>query len=404
MLAAFVIGLGTTVIAAPHDDRIPVTNGKLQLHDLNATFCRELHLPNCPAGGEIDLKGPVGSDFLCAVNAMLWNGGRLEIQDDRTILLHFEGDAVPDKCEAIRRLSRIYTAEKAPAATSAQARNWGLLVPESIDSSRPLVVLIHGLDSNRFDCIPIGELLQREGHQVAYFGYPGDQSISDSSAMLGHYLKLTHARFPRMAIELIAHSMGGLVARNYVEGPDYTGEVGRLIMIAPPNSGSNWARLRFLLAIQENSNLRHGDPDWNWTWLVTEGLGEAGTDLLPGSDFLKQLNSQPRRAGVRYTIVAGSKSSVQRVEGNIAEHMSNWVPARARGWWGFRTYYDGLRRNAVHLHNETGDGDGPVSLASTHLVGVDDYVVLAADHVSLYLPVDGQPPAAWPVIRSRLAR
>jgi pimeloyl-ACP methyl ester carboxylesterase len=402
LLGGFVMSICAPLLAAPHNDRIPLETGKLRLHDFNAVICRELHLPACPAGGEIDLKGPDGRDFLFALNAMMWNGGRLELQDDRTLLLQFDSDAVSNKCEALRRLSRIYTAEKAPHATSLQARNWGLLAPELVDSSRPLVVLIHGLDSNRADCAPIGRLLQDDGFQVAYFGYPGDQAIADSAELLGRCLKVARHRFPQMPIELVTHSMGGLVARDYIEGLNYGGEVSQLIMVAPPNAGSSWARLRLLLALQENYYLFNGNSDWHWTWLVTEGLGEAGNDLLPGSNFLKTLNSRPRRADVHYTIIAGNKSSVHRLEGNVAGTISNWIPAKTRNWWGLRHCYAGLRNSADRLHEETGDGDGPVSLTSTRLPGVQDYVVLPADHVSLYLPVNGQPPAAWPVIRSRL--
>ena len=51
------------------------------------------------------------------------------------------------------------------------------------------------------------------------------------------------------------------------------------------------------------------DPEWTWTWPITAGLGEARDDLKPGSKFLTRLNSLQRRAGVRYTVIAGSASA-----------------------------------------------------------------------------------------------
>ena len=249
----------------------------------------------------------------CAENSVLWRGCSLERSGPGEAVLHFAGDESISKVEAIRRITRVFAAEQAPAATAAQARNWGLLWPTQIDATKPLVILIHGLDSDRSDCVPIGDLLQESGHQVAYFSYPGDQPIADSAAFLGRTLQATHSRFPNMPIDLIAHSMGGLVARDYLEGPDYSGGVHRLIMVAPPNAGSPWARLRVLLSVQENYYLRRQDPNWNWTWVITEGMGEAGHDLLPGSKFLRALNSRPRCPGVEYTIIAGNKSSVDRV-------------------------------------------------------------------------------------------
>jgi pimeloyl-ACP methyl ester carboxylesterase len=399
---ALVLSVPATARAQTHEHRIPLEHGSLRIHDLNAALCQELHLPNCPATGTVDLNGPAGSEFLVAVNACLWHGCSLERTGPSAAVLTVEAKDSLSKLEAVRRLSRVYTAETEPHATAAQARNWGLLIPQAIDPSRPLVVLVHGLDADRSDCMPIGQLLQAAGHQVAYFSYPGDQPIIDSSASFGRAISSLQKTYPHLTIDIVAHSMGGLVARQFVEGPDCAGGISRMILVAPPNHGSSWARLRTILSIEENLHLRHDNPDWHWTWLVTEGLGEAGSDLLPGSEFLNQLNSRPRRAGVRYTIIAGNHSGLNHAEGSGLQHIANWIPARSRRWWGIRNCYSRLQRAAERLHVETGKSDGPVALSSAKLSGVSDYVVLPADHVSLYLSVDGRPPAAWPVIRDRI--
>ncbi len=39
-------------------------------------------------------------------------------------------------------------------------------------------------------------------------------------------------------VDIIAHSMGGLVARSYIQSPDYRNDVNRLIMLGTPNIGS----------------------------------------------------------------------------------------------------------------------------------------------------------------------
>jgi pimeloyl-ACP methyl ester carboxylesterase len=301
----------------------------------------------------------------------------------------------------MRRMTRIIAAERAPEATAAQARRWGISIPERIDPNRPLVVLIHGLDADRNDCIPMGTLLRNAGYQVAYFSYPGDQPIEDSAAMCARSFELLHDRFPKIRVNVVCHSMGGLVAREYIEGPQYVGGVDRLIMVGTPNHGSNWAHMRTALSVQEHYYLR-ADPDWAWTWLITEGMGEAGDDLLPGSDFLKQLNDRPRRDGVKYTIVSGNKSGVDRVEADVVDSVSNWVPVRARTWWVFGHCYRGLQAVALHLREKTSDGDGPVSLKSAKLKGVTDVVVVPGDHKSLFLPDDANPPVAYGVVLNRL--
>ena len=43
-----------------------------------------------------------------------------------------------------------------------------------------------------------------------------------------------------------------------------------------------------------------------------------------------------------------------------------------------------------------------MSLQSARLAGVDDFVAINADHLSLYETINGQPPAAWPIIEARL--
>ena len=401
---SLIVMLAAPAVTAGNVHQIPIHHGTLRIHDLNSILCAEMHLPTCPAGGAVNLLDAGGAEFLLSVNTCLGSGSSLSISGDHAILISDPDRLANGRCNALRRMSRIYTAEKYPHATAAQARNWGLLLPAAMDPSKPLVVLIHGLDGDRGDCLPLGELLQHAGHQVAYFSYPGNQPIADSGALLGQDLRRLHHRYPQLRIDLIGHSMGGLVAREYVEGPEYVGGVERLIQVAPPNAGSSWARIRWVLGAQENYHLRRADPNWHWTWLITEGMGEAGDDLLPGSPFLRRLNSRPRRQGVLYTVVAGNKTRAQQLEAGCLQRVSCWIPRWARTWWGVRQCYGRLNWTATHVRDEMGDGDGPVSLCSTKLAGVSDFVVLPADHLSLYLPVEGHAPVAFAVVRDRLGR
>ena len=50
---------------------MPLQDGKVKVRDLNSAISTELHLVNIPTSSVIDLKGPEGADFLCAVNACL---------------------------------------------------------------------------------------------------------------------------------------------------------------------------------------------------------------------------------------------------------------------------------------------------------------------------------------------
>jgi hypothetical protein len=136
--------------------------------------------------------------------------------------------------------------------------------------------------------------------------------------------------------------------------------------------------------------------------MITEGICQASADLRPDSRFLLELNSQPRRGPIRYTIIAGDRPAYYRFEAKLLEYTGDLVSGRVAGWWGVC-----LARNAVEsgrqwLLRQRAENDGPIALQSARLAGVSDFVTLPADHLALYQTVDGQPPAAWPIIKDRL--
>jgi len=322
---------------------------------------------------------------------------------NRSLVVRIDLDKIPRDCESMSRAVREFTAAKCPRATAAQAASYGLFMPEHFDPARPLVVLIHGLDCGQANWTDMHGLLEREGYQVACFDYPSDQPIADSAALFRRHMTDLRRAFPQSRVDIVAHSMGGLVARAYVEGPGYAGGVERLIMIGPPNAGSGWARVRMLLEFQEHYQLWRHDPAWRPSWMITDGLGEAGRDLRPGSAFFKQLNARPRREGVQYTIVAGTQSTARRLTASSLSAAAERISGRPASWWGFRQCKAGLAAEATSMRDHDGPGDGPVSVASARLAGVDDFVTVRADHAGLYFGTAQDPPAAWPTVRDRLA-
>lgn len=393
--------------AAVTELRVPLHDGRLRTADLSAALCRELHLPECkPNVGEMDLRGAVGSQFVQSMNLALGEGCNVALAGDgAALLVRVDSGKLPKDCEAAKRAVRVFTAAEAPEATAAQAAFYGIDLPAGFDPNRPLVLLVHGLDADKYNWQPMRELLAGVGYQSATFTYPSDQPIEDSAAFFGQHFAAVRQKYPRTPLHVVAHSMGSLVARAYIEGPTYAGGIDRLILIAPPNHGSSWARWRAFLEIQEHYHLWQHEPNWHWTWMITDGLGEAGTDLKPGSKFLKALNARPRRDGVRYTIVAGTHHEACRITADcVAATGGAIIPNRAAGWWGVRHCKAGIESAAAHFREREGDSDGPVKVKSAKLKGVDDFVLVHADHAALYVPIDGNPPAAWSVVRERLGK
>src|SRR3569623_2539542 len=114
--------------------------------------------------------------------------------------------------------------EKALGCTPAECqRSYGLQLPESLSAERPLAVLVHGLDSGSDYFGDLAALLEQEGIQVATFDYPNDQEIARSAELFAcEFAALRAARGDRQ-IDVITHSMDGLVARSYVEGLVFVG-------------------------------------------------------------------------------------------------------------------------------------------------------------------------------------
>ena len=185
-------------------------------------------------------------------------------------------------------------------------------VPERI------VMLIHGLDDpGRIfgDLIPV---LRERGHAVTRFEYPNDGPICESADLLVRSLReLREAGVER--VDIVAHSMGGLVSRDALTRRDgYGGDgsggedlpsIDRLIMVGTPNQGSVCAKFRVLGEFQEHiTRAWHGDrtPDRS----DADGSGEAGRDLLPDSEYLCDLNERPLATHTRHTIIAARMSPV----------------------------------------------------------------------------------------------
>jgi pimeloyl-ACP methyl ester carboxylesterase len=394
----------TPAFAASHEANIPLDNGRLRSDTLTSEALKSIHLPGVGFGSySLDVSDWQESDFVKAVNTSLAGACRVQITRDN---LHLEVDPahLPRSCDDAKQVIRTFTATVAPAATARQQRTWGLLMPKNISDTGRMVVLVHGMDCNRSNWTPMADLLRKDGYQVAYFTYPSDGPVEDSVALLSREMSAVRETFPHLRISFIAHSMGGLVARAYVEGDHYAGNVDHLILVGTPNQGSSWAAYRVGLEFREHWGLWKTDPNWSPTWIITDGLGEAGRDLKPNSRFLTQLNARPRREGVHYTIIAGNHHLTRRLGADAIDSTANVIPTTARSWWGLKQTSNALHHWSDSLRQTAGNSDGPVTTKSTQLAGVSDFVLVPADHNSLYYPTDGaHAPAAWAIIEDRLA-
>ncbi len=391
--------------AAAQQVRVPLHEGKLCLVDLSTAFAEHPTVCSWLPGPklEFDMRGVGANRFISAMGGAFKDGCKLSVDADG-IVFCVDPALLPANCDAAKTVVRVFTALAAPDATAALRKHWGLHLPDQIDPHKPLVVLIHGLDCGPNIFGQLTSLLNDAGYQTATFGYPSDGPIVESAALLGEALSDVRTRYPELKVDIIAHSLGALVSRAYVEGDHYNGMVDRLIMMTPPNHGSDWTKFSLLMKVRENLMQWKYDKDYSATWFITEGLGEAVRDMKPGSEFLTTLNEQPRRAGLKYTIIAGSQHPAWRLGASVVSAPANWVPKRIENVWGIRQARSRLEKTAESMRNHSGSSDGPVTVESAKLTGVDDLVVLPTDHCSMYCGCGTILPAAWQTIKDRLSQ
>lgn len=122
------------------------------------------------------------------------------------------------------------------------------------------IVLLHGLGRSPASMLPMALRLRRDGFAVRRPGYPSTKLRVDGA--IAFVRDALHALFPARTIDIVGHSLGGLIAAAILRDPGPL-KVGRIIQLGSPNLGSPLA-----------NRLGH-------TWPVRQMCGPALKDLGP---------------------------------------------------------------------------------------------------------------------------
>lgn len=146
------------------------------------------------------------------------------------------------------------------------------------EPSQRTLVFVHGLAANRSSFLPLQTVLRLAGHrrQIAV-SYRSRGSIEALALRLKRELD---QRVEGGRIDLIAHSMGGLVARFYVQQLGGERRVDRLITLGTPHQGTHAASF------------------------VPSPLVRQ---LLPDGPFIRHLNALPAPVRTRLTSIVGGR-------------------------------------------------------------------------------------------------
>lgn len=150
----------------------------------------------------------------------------------------------------------------------------------AVAAERNPVLLIHGIDDTRAVMEPLGRYLEARGwRRFAFDMVPNDgrEGFEVLARQLQREVAEIRARTGAAKVDLVGFSLGGVVARVYLQELGGASEVERLVTISSPHHGSWMAYLR-----------------WN-------ALGE---ELRPGSPVYRRLNgSLASLSGVRHTAI-----------------------------------------------------------------------------------------------------
>jgi pimeloyl-ACP methyl ester carboxylesterase len=274
------------------------------------------------------------------------------------------------------------------------------------DPTAPSVLLVHGLDDPGKVWRNLAPVLIAEGLNVWQIRYPNDQPLLDSAWFLAEQMRRLRAGGVE-EIAIVAHSMGGLVAREMLTNPEMaygvessSGRMPRvtgLVMIATPNHGSEMARFRLFGEFREQwINMLEGRGPLLQG--ILDGAGEAKLDLLPGSEFLRNLNARPEPAGVAMLTIAGDVSPWARMDLDHLEYDPPGTPPTP----GKQILAD---LGAVLESMSNGSGDGLVTVRSTLLDGVPHEIVPGTHLTVIRNLLEGSDnvPPAIPLVTAFLA-
>ncbi|MGH1404013.1 MAG: esterase/lipase family protein [Alphaproteobacteria bacterium] len=196
------------------------------------------------------------------------------------------------------------------------------------DGDKELVILLHGIGHSEWNMAGIEFALQKAGYETLNVGYPSlKKSLDELSTFLEKAMKTAGVwEGSYRKVHFATHSMGGLVVRTYLNKHKdgiQVKNLGRVVMLAPPNGGS------------EVADLLKKFPPYQWVF------GPAGQELTTEQQT-------KMKADVYYDlgIIAGNKE------------------------WPY----------IIAAHIIPDDSDGRVALKKTELQGMKDHVTLSATH------------------------
>jgi len=207
-------------------------------------------------------------------------------------------------------------------------------VPTAINDA--YVVLLHGLRQSSGSMEKIEESLLDHGYSVSNVNYPStDHTIQYLASVTLHDILEPIRKQSPAKIHFVTHSMGGIIVRYYLTNHDLP-NLGRVVMISPPNQGSelvdllkDQAVLRRIygpaaaqLSLDEGSLVQNlGPVDFELGVIAgSRSLNPIYSALLPGpDDGVVTVESMKVQGMSDFIVLPLSHGFIMRNENTIAQ-------------------------------------------------------------------------------------
>lgn len=202
------------------------------------------------------------------------------------------------------------------------------------------VVLIHGLHQAPFIMRPLAKRLQAVGFDTYQYGYRSMRdSIETTSARLQAWLEAHH--HPDQPIDLVGHSLGGLIIRDFVvRYPQW--QIGRCVTLGTPHNGSICA---------------------DYTWRLTKAIvGKSYLNALDGT-------IAPLPEHIDLGVIAGNYPY-------------------GLGQFFLQHHNRTLKKETSPLLDKYRAHDGTVYVCETQLEGASDHLILPVSHTGMLVDKD----------------